>query len=204
VLGTDGRLARVEGGHAAILDRPALPNGVHCIGFDPFGLGTVVAQTDTGVLRQSLDGTAPMSRWPIENRFSSCQSLVIAQGAGTIVSLPADYEPITILKSGPSGETMTQWPNPLRAPSGLRTSLGSGRLSADGHLLAAVSNGREVALMNLDDKRLLGVFGVGNVQALALSADASRMLTFGESGLLSWSIGPEAVARAALTLSGQP
>jgi hypothetical protein len=96
--------------------------------------------------------------------------------------------------SGQRGYVSETWLNPLKVPSGLRTTLRQPHLSDDGRVLAAVSNESEIGLFEVAERRLVGTLPLGDMRTISLSPDGLTQHTDGSVGSWSWNLDPRAMA----------
>jgi hypothetical protein len=125
---------------------------------------------------------------------SACGGLGHSGQSGIIARTSAEYEPIVLFTSS----TTELWENPLRSENGLAKVLTDTVLSDEGDRLLALSNSSALALFNVLERRLIGEIPLGGMSNFKISADGTKVLTFGyEVGLLRWSLDPEEWANTA-------
>jgi len=203
-LNADGSITRLRGDRPLLVKEASAGLSPRCVILDPSGAGTLFVDDGAKVMRQALDSgfRSTLASTP---KSWSCSEVVYATGPRLLIRLPAEYEPMRVVdaaRTPPHEGKVEEWPNPMRAPSGLRTVLKDGHLSTDGRLLVARSDSDGVALFNVTERRALALLRLPDVSAVSLAGNGHRLLTFAQGRLLLWNIAPEDIARRAEQLAG--
>lgn len=146
----------------------------------------------------------PVYKHQMPPEAGSCAGLAYGRAGRVAVRVASEYEPMLVFRptaSGQRGYGRETWLNPLKAPSGLRTTLRQPHLSDDGRVLAAISNESEIGLFDVTERRLVGTLPPGDVRTISLSPDGLTLRTDGSVGSWSWNLDPRAMARRARELS---
>lgn len=176
-----------------------------CVAFAPDGAKVLVREEKGFLVFQDRLVGSPF-RLPLPQEAGSCAGLAYSASAHVAVRLANEYEPMLIVQPSATsrgGYELQSWPNPLKAPSGLRTTLRQPRLSPNGQLLAAISNETEVGLFDIGERHLVGSIETGSVRLLTMAEDGRYLITDGSKGPLRWEINPQAMLVRARDLSAR-
>lgn len=152
---------------------------------------------------ESLNVTNDVSsHFELPSDSGRCKSLVYSAAARVGVRIPLEYIDMYIFEPD-KNPAFRPFPNLLHDISGLRKVLTNPVLSADGTALAAVASDNDIALFDVGTARLVGIMGAPRTNALAISGDGRKLLTYNERlGVIIWDIDAANWARIAANMAG--